>query len=201
MYAHRGLQHQGSRRVCDENTMVSFRLAVEHGMGFECDVRMSFDMVPVVVHDRTLWRTHGVRVRVCNLVASELSAYNVPTVEEVLSEFQTNPIIFDIKEQECIQTMSNMCRHLSDKIFLFWSDKWVSPRHVRCFRAAGFRFPHNTTSSDGIACKFNGSIVNRGCIDRALDAGKHVNLFSPDKRNVKRMLQLYGQHERCTITL
>lgn len=57
------------------------------------------------------------------------------------------------------------------------------------------------TSSDGIACNFNGSIVNRGCIDRALDAGKHVNLFSPDKRNVKRMLKLYGQHERCTITL
>ena len=50
MYAHRGVH----RRVCEENTIPAFRRAIRSMDGFECDVRLSRDRVPVVVHDATL---------------------------------------------------------------------------------------------------------------------------------------------------
>ena len=55
--------HRGASSGAPENTMAAFNLAMEqHADGIECDVRLSKDLVPVVVHDPTLWRTtsgHG----------------------------------------------------------------------------------------------------------------------------------------------
>ncbi len=46
------LGHRGARKYAPENTMTAFHLALEHGCdGFEFDVRVTADRVPVVVHD------------------------------------------------------------------------------------------------------------------------------------------------------
>jgi len=57
--AHRGAGHQAP-----ENTLAAFRAGASHGYrAFECDVKLSADGVPFLLHDDTLQRTtraHGV---------------------------------------------------------------------------------------------------------------------------------------------
>jgi len=46
------LGHRGARKYAPENTIDAFELALEHGCdGFEFDVRVTADHVPVVCHD------------------------------------------------------------------------------------------------------------------------------------------------------
>jgi glycerophosphoryl diester phosphodiesterase len=50
--------HRGAGRLAPENTLASFRLGASHGYRmFECDVKLSQDGVPFLLHDATLNRT------------------------------------------------------------------------------------------------------------------------------------------------
>ena len=50
--------HRGDSRFCPENTMSAFRSAMEKGAEMiECDIHLSRDQVPVVIHDSSLDRT------------------------------------------------------------------------------------------------------------------------------------------------
>ena len=56
--------HRGAGKLAPENTLAAFRLGAQHGYRmFECDVKLSADGVPFLLHDATLERTtsgHGV---------------------------------------------------------------------------------------------------------------------------------------------
>lgn len=54
-YAHRGLHGEG----VPENSLEAARLAVERGMGIECDIQRSADDTPMVFHDWDLLRLTG----------------------------------------------------------------------------------------------------------------------------------------------
>ncbi|HEV2127888.1 MAG TPA: glycerophosphodiester phosphodiesterase family protein, partial [Thermomicrobiales bacterium] len=50
--------HRGGREEAPENTLAAFQRARDLGVpGAECDVRLSVDGVPVVIHDDTVDRT------------------------------------------------------------------------------------------------------------------------------------------------
>ncbi len=50
--------HRGAGKLAPENTLAAFRLGAQHGYGmFECDVKLSADDVPFLMHDATLDRT------------------------------------------------------------------------------------------------------------------------------------------------
>lgn len=56
--------HRGARSVAPENTIAAARRAIELGAdGWEFDVRLTSDFVPVVIHDATLERTSDVAER------------------------------------------------------------------------------------------------------------------------------------------
>ena len=60
--------------------MVAFRRALKDGAdGIECDVRLSRDGVPMVIHDTDLKRTGLIEERVCDLSAEELTKIEVGT--------------------------------------------------------------------------------------------------------------------------
>jgi glycerophosphoryl diester phosphodiesterase len=68
------IAHRGASAHAPENTLASFRKAIEdRADGFELDVRLSKDGVPVVIHDATLLRTAGMNRRVADLTAEQLS--------------------------------------------------------------------------------------------------------------------------------
>jgi len=58
------IAHRGAGRLAPENTLAAFRVGAAHGYrGFECDVKLSADGVPFLLHDATLQRTtpaHGI---------------------------------------------------------------------------------------------------------------------------------------------
>jgi glycerophosphoryl diester phosphodiesterase len=58
------IAHRGAGKLAPENTLAAFRLGAAHGhTAFECDVKLSADGVPFLLHDDTLERTtngHGI---------------------------------------------------------------------------------------------------------------------------------------------
>mgnify|MGYP001764457480 FL=1 len=52
------IAHRGAGELAPENTMAAFRLGAEHGFAmFECDVKLSADGEPFLLHDTELDRT------------------------------------------------------------------------------------------------------------------------------------------------
>ncbi|MDC8770586.1 glycerophosphodiester phosphodiesterase [Roseateles albus] len=58
------IAHRGAGKLAPENTLAAFRAGAQHGYrAFECDVKLSSDGLPFLLHDATLERTsngHGV---------------------------------------------------------------------------------------------------------------------------------------------
>lgn len=58
------IAHRGAGKLAPENTLAAFRVGASHGFrAFECDVKLSADGVPFLLHDATLQRTssgHGI---------------------------------------------------------------------------------------------------------------------------------------------
>jgi glycerophosphoryl diester phosphodiesterase len=54
------IAHRGAGKLAPENTLGAFRLGAQHGHTcFECDVKLSRDGVPFLMHDAELARTTG----------------------------------------------------------------------------------------------------------------------------------------------
>ena len=105
--------HRGGAKLAPENTIAAFDRGLGLGAdGIECDVHLSRDGVPVVIHDATLDRTTNLSGPVGALTATELARVDagyrfsdngafpfrgqgigVPTLEELLRRHQTRTII------------------------------------------------------------------------------------------------------------
>lgn len=56
------IAHRGAGKLAPENTLAAFRVGAAHGYrAFECDVKLSADGVPFLLHDTTLQRTTPAR--------------------------------------------------------------------------------------------------------------------------------------------
>ena len=54
--------HRGAGKLAPENTLAAFRLGAQHGYrAFECDVKLSSDGLPFLLHDASLERTSNGR--------------------------------------------------------------------------------------------------------------------------------------------
>jgi glycerophosphoryl diester phosphodiesterase len=88
------LAHRGARSLAPENTLAAFTKAFELGAdGFECDVFLSKDGVPVILHDKTLDRTTNGRGYVWNYDAQTLRTFGVPTLEDALKIMPEKSVI------------------------------------------------------------------------------------------------------------
>jgi glycerophosphoryl diester phosphodiesterase len=118
----RNFAHRGGVQIAPENTLHSYRRAVEAGADIiELDVRSTKDSHVVVLHDRTVDRTTNGTGDVNKLTLGELkkldAAYRftpdrgatfplrgkgltVPTLDEVFREFPNVPVNIEIKEPD-----------------------------------------------------------------------------------------------------
>jgi glycerophosphoryl diester phosphodiesterase len=68
------IAHRGAGKLAPENTLAAFRHGASHGYrAFECDVKLSADGVPFLLHDDTLDRTTSGHGPANGLTWSELS--------------------------------------------------------------------------------------------------------------------------------
>jgi glycerophosphoryl diester phosphodiesterase len=101
--AHRGF-HDMNGAVW-ENTASAFRRAVDRGFAIECDVHLSADGVPVVIHDGDLRRLCGTEGFVWQRTGAELRALRVggtgdhpPTLRELLELVDGRvPLVIELK--------------------------------------------------------------------------------------------------------
>ena len=68
------IAHRGAGKLAPENTLAAFRLGEAHGYrAFECDVKLSADGQPFLLHDTTLQRSTPDRGTAGDRPWSELS--------------------------------------------------------------------------------------------------------------------------------
>ena len=68
------IAHRGAGKLAPENTLAAFRLGAAHGYrAFECDVKLSADDVPFLLHDETLQRTTSGHGRAADQSWSDIS--------------------------------------------------------------------------------------------------------------------------------
>jgi glycerophosphoryl diester phosphodiesterase len=111
------IAHRGGSKLRPENTLAAFDHAASLGVdGFECDVHLSREGVPVVIHDATLDRTTAGSGPVSARTAAELGAIDagakfgeaagypfrdaglrVPKLADLLDRHAEIPIVVEIK--------------------------------------------------------------------------------------------------------
>jgi glycerophosphoryl diester phosphodiesterase len=111
------IAHRGGARLRPENTLAAFDHALTLGVdAIECDVRLSGDGEPVLIHDETLDRTTDATGPVAALTAAELArvdagfrfgegdgypfrgrGHGVPRLLELLCRTAPIPVIVEIK--------------------------------------------------------------------------------------------------------
>ncbi|MCL2200651.1 MAG: glycerophosphodiester phosphodiesterase [Oscillospiraceae bacterium] len=158
--------HRGSSGVCPENTMLSFKTALEQGAdGIELDVQLSKDGVPVVIHDETLERTTNGTGFVKDFTATQLQTLNagqsekIPTLEDVLHliagtsaelniELKTVPFLYTDIEEKVLSTVhkagaENMVIYSSFHLPTLLRLKSIcSNARIAWLLAMGFPLPH-----------------------------------------------------------
>eukprot|EP01106_Pelomyxa_sp_JSP_P010094 TRINITY_DN27156_c0_g1_i1.p1 TRINITY_DN27156_c0_g1~~TRINITY_DN27156_c0_g1_i1.p1 ORF type:complete len:381 (-),score=91.38 TRINITY_DN27156_c0_g1_i1:108-1250(-) len=101
------LGHRGARSHAPENTLLSFRRALELGVDrVECDLRLTKDHNVVVCHDATIDRTSNGRGYIKNLTLKELLEYDfgmgekIPTLDQLLQLVKPSGKILHIELKE-----------------------------------------------------------------------------------------------------
>lgn len=112
------LGHRGAPAYEPENTLASFKKAIELGVDqIELDLRFSKDSKLVVIHDEKLDRTTNGKGLVRDFTLAELKKLDagkgekIPTLQEVIDLIRDKDIFLQIELKE-----SNMQRHLLDLI-------------------------------------------------------------------------------------
>lgn len=106
-YAHRGLHGAGSSSGVPENSPTGFALAIERGLGIECDVQRTADGQAVVFHDWELDRLTGQPGAVLDLRMDQLTKIGlsgsddcIPTLREFLTQVAGRvPVLIELKSR------------------------------------------------------------------------------------------------------
>ena len=129
------IAHRGAGRLAPENTLAAFRVGAAHGYrAFECDVKLSADGVPFLLHDATLDRTTPVGGLAAAKTWAELSRIDaggwhsrgyagepLPSLELIARYVQRNGHALNIEikptpgqERETGLAVGRACLHLWD---------------------------------------------------------------------------------------
>jgi len=129
------IAHRGGRSLGPENTVYTFKQAMEVGADvLEMDLQTTSDGVLVILHDREVSRTTNGRGAVDGFTLSELSKLDagfhwspensesfplrnmgitIPTLSEVFKAFPDTRMNIEIKSSQ-VNTIQNLCRTIRD---------------------------------------------------------------------------------------
>ena len=187
-YAHRGLH---GRDGAVENTMSAFRAASEAGYGIELDVRLSSDGEVVVFHDSTLERLCGIRKRVDEMTASELSWVDIrgtyekiPLFSDVLRSIDpSTPLIIELKEEGRSTELCEKVAKMLDEYDGYFSVESFNPLMLNWFRKYRPRFVRGQLTTDLFKSGKDQSLFNKiGCKSMFLNFLSKPDYISYDCR-------------------
>jgi glycerophosphoryl diester phosphodiesterase len=99
--------HRGAKGYVAENTLASFKKALELGVeGIELDVHFSSDGEIMVIHDETIDRTTAAKGFVKDCTAFELNKLGIPTLKAVL----------ELINQKCLVNIEIKDKNATEKV-------------------------------------------------------------------------------------
>ena len=137
----RWIAHRGAGKLAPENTLAAFRLGAQLGhTAFECDVKLSADGVPFLLHDATLERTTSGRGPGGELPWSELSrldagSWHSPayageppaSLQAVAAFLQANGFTLDLEIKPTPGTEAHTGAVVADAAARLWHGQAVMP--------------------------------------------------------------------------
>jgi glycerophosphoryl diester phosphodiesterase len=154
--------HRGAGKLAPENTLAAFRVGASHGYrAFECDVKLSADGVPFLLHDTTLERTSSGRGTASHLDWSELSRLDagswhgrafagepLPTLEGIAAYCLGNDFALNIEIKPTPGDELATGAKVATEVARLWADRALppllssfSPDALRAARDADARWP------------------------------------------------------------
>ena len=148
----RWLAHRGAGKLAPENTLAAFRLGAAHGYrAFECDVKLSADGQPFLLHDSTLQRTTSSSGSAGELPWAELSRLDagswhsrqfagepLPTLAAVAAFIRHNGFTLNIEIKPTPGEEELTGRVVAEQAALLWRDQPVPPL-LSSFRSESLR--------------------------------------------------------------
>lgn len=136
------IAHRGAGADAPENTMAAFRLGASRGFeAFECDVKLSADGTPFLLHDDTLERTtngvgvaghHGwadlARLDAGRWHSEAFAGEPLPTLETVLRWVVDNRLNINLELKPTPGLELETGRRVAAAVASFWSSSSPSPR-------------------------------------------------------------------------
>lgn len=129
--------HRGAAGIEQENSLDAMQAGLDDGADMiECDVQLTSDNVPVVIHDSDLSRTHGYKFVVRLHTFAELRALKlnpeVPSLDELIEKFIGKTLInIEVKSRATarpvLETLRKYCGDSRDK----WDSILVSSYLVK----------------------------------------------------------------------
>jgi len=151
--AHRG--YHDLNKQCWENTLSAFAAAVERGFAIECDVHLSADRVPVVIHDDNFRRLADRDGFVWQRTAAEIGAMKVggtadhfPTLKETLDFVAGRvPLVVEVKgtpghDDGLVESVGRLLEAYDGKVAIMSFDHWL----IRDFARYAPKIPAGLTA-------------------------------------------------------
>lgn len=137
----RWIAHRGAGQLAPENTLAAFRLGARHGYRmFECDVKLSRDEVPFLLHDSTLERTSNGHGTAGDLLWHELAQLDagrwhspafadepLPTLEAIARFCQDNNYLINIEIKPTPGTEQHTGEVVARQAAQLWAQAAVPP--------------------------------------------------------------------------
>ena len=137
----RWIAHRGAGKLAPENTLAAFRLGASYGYrAFECDVKLSADGVPFLLHDAELDRTtngHGLAARLpwADLSLLDAGAWHSRqfageppvTLAAVARYLQANACVLNLEIKPTPGTALDTGRVVASAAATLWAGAAVAP--------------------------------------------------------------------------
>jgi glycerophosphoryl diester phosphodiesterase len=133
--------HRGAGQLAPENTLAALRLGAQHGYRmFECDVKLSADGTPFLLHDDKLERTtDGAGVagalpwhELCRLDAGRwhspaYAGEPIPTLRQVASWVRANDYLLDLEIKPTAGVETETGSVVAEACAAIWHDAGIPP--------------------------------------------------------------------------
>ena len=137
----RWVAHRGAGKLAPENTLAALRLGAAHGYrAFECDVKLSADGLPFLLHDATLERTstgQGIASQQPWAALSQLDAGGwhsrayagepLPTLAGIAAFIQANQFTLNIEIKPTPGDEEHTGRVVAEQAARLWAGQPVAP--------------------------------------------------------------------------
>ncbi|HAJ89723.1 MAG TPA: glycerophosphoryl diester phosphodiesterase, partial [Rhodospirillaceae bacterium] len=129
--------HRGAKAYAPENTLESIHTAADMGCKWvELDVKLTKDMVPIIMHDDDLDRTtngHGPVAEItyadlCNLEAGSwfsesFSGIKIPPLEEAIEVILARDLGVNLEIKPCPGREKDTAEAMLDQLSQYWDDR------------------------------------------------------------------------------